>query len=94
MGRPVDHFSPRFALNVSSLAGISFSISGSGTEISFPIICEKFCLTRAAFRGRMSSEKALEAIVLGHTKGNRNYTTEIHKLLTLELLHRALLDPR
>jgi asparagine synthase (glutamine-hydrolysing) len=38
--------------------------------------------------------KSLEAIVLGHTKGNRNYTTEIHKLLSLELLHRALLDPR
>jgi asparagine synthase (glutamine-hydrolysing) len=38
--------------------------------------------------------KSLEGIVLGHTKGNRNYTTEIHKLLSLELLHRALLDPR
>jgi asparagine synthase (glutamine-hydrolysing) len=38
--------------------------------------------------------KSLEAIVLGHTKGNRNYTTEIHKLLSLELLHRVLLDPR
>jgi asparagine synthase (glutamine-hydrolysing) len=36
--------------------------------------------------------KALEAIVRGHLKGDRNYTTEIHKVLTLELLHRLFLD--
>jgi asparagine synthase (glutamine-hydrolysing) len=36
--------------------------------------------------------KGLETIVLGHLKGNRNYTTEIHKVLTLELLHRLFLD--
>jgi asparagine synthase (glutamine-hydrolysing) len=34
----------------------------------------------------------LEAIVQGHLKGNRNYTTEIHKVLTLELVHRLFLD--
>ena len=38
--------------------------------------------------------KGLEAIVCGHLKGDRNYTMEIHKLLTLELLHRIFLDPR
>ena len=36
--------------------------------------------------------KGLEAVVRGHLKGDRNYTREIHKLLTLELLHRLLLD--
>ena len=36
----------------------------------------------------------LEAVVRGHLKGDRNYTTEIHKVLTLELLHRLFLDPR
>ena len=36
--------------------------------------------------------KGLEAVVRGHLKGDRNYTTEIHKVLTLELLHRLLLD--
>jgi len=36
--------------------------------------------------------KGVEAIVHGHLKGNRNYTTEIHKLLTLELLHRIFID--
>jgi asparagine synthase (glutamine-hydrolysing) len=34
----------------------------------------------------------VEAIVHGHLKGNRNYTTSIHKVLTLELLHRLFLD--
>jgi asparagine synthase (glutamine-hydrolysing) len=36
--------------------------------------------------------KMLEAIVQGHVKGNRNYTTELHKLLTLEIIHRSFLD--
>jgi asparagine synthase (glutamine-hydrolysing) len=35
---------------------------------------------------------ALEKIVNGHLKGDRNYTTEIHRLLTLELQHRLFLD--
>jgi asparagine synthase (glutamine-hydrolysing) len=34
----------------------------------------------------------LETIVRGHTKGDRNYTAAIHKVLTLELLHRLFLD--
>ena len=36
--------------------------------------------------------KVLEAVVRGHLKGNRNYTSEIHKILTLELVHRLFLD--
>lgn len=36
--------------------------------------------------------KGLENIVSGHLKGNRNFTTEIHKVLTLELMHRLFLD--
>lgn len=35
---------------------------------------------------------AVRSIVNGHLKGNRNYTTEIHRLLTLELTHRLFLD--
>ena len=34
----------------------------------------------------------LEAAVNAHVSGLRNYTIEIHKLLSLELLHRVLLD--
>ena len=35
---------------------------------------------------------AVRTIVKGHLKGNRNYTTEIHRLLSLELLHRNFVD--
>jgi len=38
--------------------------------------------------------RRLEAMIGGHLKGDRNYTTEIHKVLTLELLHRLFLDPQ
>jgi asparagine synthase (glutamine-hydrolysing) len=37
--------------------------------------------------------KGLEAAVRSHLKGDRNYTTEFHKLLALELIHRVFLDP-
>jgi asparagine synthase (glutamine-hydrolysing) len=36
--------------------------------------------------------KTVEAIVRGHVKGDRNHTTAIHKLLTIELLHRLFVD--
>ena len=36
---------------------------------------------------------SLEALVRNHVRGTGNYTTEIHRLLTLELLHRHFLDP-
>jgi asparagine synthase (glutamine-hydrolysing) len=43
--------------------------------------------------GRPYLERSrLEEVVRGHLKGDRNYTTEIHKLLTLELVHRLFLD--
>jgi len=34
----------------------------------------------------------VESVVHGHLTGNRNYTTEIHLLLTLELAHRIFVD--
>src|ERR1700720_1172494 len=36
----------------------------------------------------------LEAIVRGHLKGGQNFTSEIHKVLTLELFHRLFLDTK
>ena len=36
--------------------------------------------------------ESVRTIVNGHLKGTRNYTTEIHRLLTLELTHRLFLD--
>jgi asparagine synthase (glutamine-hydrolysing) len=38
--------------------------------------------------------RGVETVVKGHLKGDRNYTTEIHKLLTLEHLHRLFVDPK
>lgn len=37
-------------------------------------------------------ETTVENIVNSHIRGDRNYTSEIHTLLTLELLHRQLID--
>lgn len=36
--------------------------------------------------------KPVESVVINHLKGNRNYTKEIHKLLSLELMHRLFMD--
>ncbi len=38
------------------------------------------------------NRKGVERIVSDHLKGNRNYTMEIHRLLSLELIHRLFLD--
>ncbi len=37
---------------------------------------------------------ALEPMVQSHLKGDRNYTNEIHRVLSLELLHRLFIDPQ
>ncbi|PYT90441.1 MAG: hypothetical protein DMG36_20685 [Acidobacteria bacterium] len=41
-----------------------------------------------------ANPKKVRAVVDGHLKGNRNYTTEIHRLLTLELVHRLFLETK
>jgi asparagine synthase (glutamine-hydrolysing) len=38
--------------------------------------------------------EVVQTIVNGHLKGDHNYTTEIHRLITLELTHRLFLDAR
>ena len=40
------------------------------------------------------NRRGVEEMVCGHLKGNRNYTREIHKVLTLELVHRLFLDAK
>jgi len=37
--------------------------------------------------------KTVEAMVQSHINGERNYTLAIHKVLTLELIHRLFVDP-
>ena len=36
--------------------------------------------------------RTMEDMISHHLKGDRNYTTEIHRLLTLELIHRLFLE--
>jgi asparagine synthase (glutamine-hydrolysing) len=38
--------------------------------------------------------KKLAAMVEGHLRGDRNFTTTIHKMLSLELLQRLYFDPQ
>ena len=38
------------------------------------------------------NRSVLVAMVEGHLRGDRNYTSEIHKVLTLELFHRLFVD--
>lgn len=38
--------------------------------------------------------RAVEAVVRGHVTEGRNYTSEIHTLLTVELIHRLFIDSR
>lgn len=40
------------------------------------------------------NRRMVEEVVAGHTRGDRNYTTAIHKILTLEHLHRLFIDAR
>jgi asparagine synthase (glutamine-hydrolysing) len=47
----------------------------------------------ALSRPYLHAEK-VRSLVQRHVTGAGNYTTEIHKLLTLELVHRLLLDAR
>jgi len=37
-------------------------------------------------------KNVLEAMVQHHIKGDRNYTNEIHRVLSVELLHRLFVD--
>lgn len=48
------------------------------------ILLDQQTLARPCFE-----RKTLEAVVQGHTRGEQNFTNEIHKALTLELVHRV-----
>lgn len=39
-------------------------------------------------------KKRVESMLARHLRGDRNYTTEVHRLLTMELLHRIFVDNR
>jgi len=47
--------------------------------------------SRSLSRAYVNKDR-IKQIIQGHLKGNQNYTNEIHKLLTLELVHRLFVD--
>lgn len=49
-------------------------------------------LDRRSLSRNFVDRKAVETIVRGHLGGYRNYTNQIHQLLTLEIFHRLFLD--
>jgi asparagine synthase (glutamine-hydrolysing) len=53
------------------------------------MLLDSMTLSRPYFK-----PKELEGMVSSHLKGVRNYTTEIHQALTLELVHRLFLNSR
>lgn len=53
---------------------------------------QEMLLDRRSLARPYLNRHGVEAIVRGHLKGDRNYTTEIHRLLSLELLHRVLVE--
>jgi asparagine synthase (glutamine-hydrolysing) len=55
---------------------------------------EAMLLDRRALTRPYLDPQRVEAMVVGHGRGDANYTSEIHKLLTLELIHRLFLDAR
>ncbi len=58
-----------------------------------PYVREMLLDSRSLSRPYLVPE-TVQTLVDGHLSGNRNYTTEIHRLLTLELVHRLFLDSR
>ena len=55
-------------------------------------VVQEILLDPRALSRAYVNRQGLEAIVAGHVSGNRNYTTAIHRLLTLEHLHRNFID--
>jgi asparagine synthase (glutamine-hydrolysing) len=53
---------------------------------------QEMLLDPRSFSRPYIERKGLEAVVRAHVKGSRNYTSELHKVLTLELVHRLFLD--
>ena len=54
---------------------------------------QEMLLDRRTLARPYLESRGVETIVRNHIKGTRNYTTEIHRLLSVELVHRLFVDP-
>ncbi|MDD1779020.1 MAG: hypothetical protein LUQ65_12715 [Candidatus Helarchaeota archaeon] len=87
-------FQRRFApiggrFDPESLAGLT-GIYMCGNDLSRYI--KKILLDQRARSRFYLNGLHLERIIMDHTKGIQNYTSEIHKLLTFELIQRQLIE--
>ena len=82
----------RFIWSAYGWAATSCFTFGGGTAPILAKYVQEILLDPRTLARPYLERKAVEAIVRGHLKGNRNYTTEIHRLLSLELLHRLFVD--
>ncbi|MFZ3378005.1 MAG: asparagine synthase-related protein [Candidatus Acidiferrales bacterium] len=53
---------------------------------------QEMLLDRRTLARPYLESRGVESIVRSHVNGTRNYTTEIHRLLSLELMHRLFVD--
>jgi len=97
MGMPqslarVDHFLRGFHLERFFLGRHKVSHFRTWYRDSLAGYVREILLDSRSLSRSYIDRKGVEAIVAGHLRGDRNYTNEIHKLLTLEIAHRVLLD--
>lgn len=90
----IDHLFSPFRLERLFLGRHKFSHFRLWYRDALPDYVREMLLDSRALSRPYLEPTQLEAVVRGHLKGDRNYTTEIHKVLTLELLHRLFLDAR
>lgn len=89
----IDHFLSRFHLERLFLGRHKFNHFRVWYRDALSEYVRQMLLDERTLSRPYLDRNAVEALVQGHLKGDRNYTTEIHQLLTLELLHRLFLDP-
>ena len=88
----LDHLFAPFHLERLWLGRHKSFIFACGIAMSLQTMSAISCSTRRSLARPYLVPETVRTIVNGHVKGDHNYTTEIHRLLTLELTHRLFLD--
>jgi asparagine synthase (glutamine-hydrolysing) len=89
----IDHFFSRFHLERLFLGRHKFNHYRVWYRDALSEYVREILLDPRTLSRPYLDRSGVEQVVQGHVKGNRNYTTEIHQLLTLELLQRLFFDP-
>jgi asparagine synthase (glutamine-hydrolysing) len=88
----IDHFSSAFHFERLFLGRHKFAHYRVWYRDGLSNYVREMLLDRKTLSRPYLDKNTVETFVQGHLKGDRNYTTEIHKVLTLELIHRLFLD--